>query len=55
MGVLDKLFGRSKVRKNEEAVVPQVACPHVALAPRWDSAADIGHEDKATFHLRCLP
>ena len=24
-----------------------VECAHVVLAPRWDSVADIGHEEKA--------
>ena len=23
-------------------------CPHVTLIPKWDSTADMGHEDKAT-------
>ena len=27
---------------------PPTPCAHVTLIPRWDSAADIGHEDRAT-------
>ena len=25
-----------------------IACPHTVLAPRWDNAQDMGHEDRAT-------
>lgn len=42
-----KLFGRKQESPQEEAVTTPVACPHVVLTPRWDSAADVGHEDRA--------
>ena len=32
-------------------VSEQDHCSHVLLAPRWDEAVDIGHEDRASgFH-----
>jgi hypothetical protein len=46
MGVLEKIFGGKKDRTEEIAEVP--ACPHAVLMPRWDNAADMGHEDRAT-------
>jgi hypothetical protein len=27
------------------------ACPHSEVAPRWDSAADIGHMDRVTRYI----
>jgi hypothetical protein len=29
----------------------QHQCPHLALSPRWDDPADMGHEDRATAFL----
>ena len=50
---LGKLFGRHEVR---EEVQPEMAnlnsCPHTTMTPRWDSAEDIGHHDRATG-FRC--
>lgn len=47
MGFLGKLFGGSK--KQQAAVVEiAVDCPHSVLVARWDSVADMGHDDKAT-------
>lgn len=39
-----------KKRRDEEprADEPKLECEHVTLIPRWDSAADIGHDDRAT-------
>ena len=49
MGVLDKLTGRKKaVPTNTRAAAEAPPCPHVTLIPKWDSTADMGHEDKAT-------
>ncbi len=49
MGLLDRLRGRKADERGkqgtEEAALP---CPHTAIAPRWDSAGDIGDESKAT-------
>ena len=49
MGILDKVLGRSKKVEDQPSV--QVSCPHTALAPRWDKAEDIGHEDRATSFI----
>ena len=47
MGFLGKLFGGGK--KQQAAVAEIVVdCPHTVLVARWDSVADMGHEDKAT-------
>jgi hypothetical protein len=47
MGFLGKLFGGGK---KEQTAVAEIAveCPHSVLVARWDSVADMGHEDKAT-------
>ena len=39
-----------KKRREEKPAVEETPtqCAHVTLIPRWDSAADIGHEDRAT-------
>lgn len=50
---LGKLFGKQEIR---EVAQPELAnlnsCPHTTMTPRWDSADDIGHEDRATG-FRC--
>ena len=46
MGVLDKIFGGKKEKGIEAMEAPP--CPHAVLMPRWDSAADMGFEDRAT-------
>ncbi|MHB8574937.1 MAG: hypothetical protein ACYDCQ_06340 [Dehalococcoidia bacterium] len=53
MGLMSKLFGKHESR--EEAtpeLAATVSCPHTTLTPRWDSAEDIGHDDRATG-FRC--
>jgi len=35
----EKIDGKTKKRRT---------CPHLVLAPRWDKAEDIGHENRAT-------
>jgi hypothetical protein len=42
VGVLNLFRKKSKV---ETAV--HMECAHAVLSPRWDSVADIGHEDRA--------
>ena len=50
MGLLSKLMGRPETAEPEQEQI-SVTCPHLALVPRWDSADDIGHEERATsFH-----
>ncbi|MDA0301074.1 MAG: hypothetical protein O2822_00970 [Chloroflexi bacterium] len=50
MGLLDRLFKReaSAPRQGLQAGPSAAECPHLAVAPRWDSVGDIGHEDRAT-------
>jgi hypothetical protein len=51
MGMLDKLLHRDSTAETEEAETP-VACPHGVLLPRWDSAEDMGKEDRISSY-RC--
>lgn len=46
MGFLSKLKGRKN--EPEIATKEQQPCLHVALAPQWDSAAEMGIERKAS-------
>jgi hypothetical protein len=50
MGFLGMLFGGGK---KEQAAVAEIVveCPHSVLVARWDSVADMGHEDKATRYM----
>ena len=49
-----KLFGRKEEPPQQQAAaISQTECPHVVLAPRWDSVQDIGHEDRAVGY-RCI-
>lgn len=48
MGLLDKLFGRSKAAPARTAEAPH--CPHTTLTPRWSSAAEMGQEDKISAY-----
>ena len=48
MGLLDKLFNRSKSGATDAA--PPPPCPHTALTPRWDSVSDMGHDDKVSSY-----
>jgi transposase-like protein len=53
MGFLDKLFGRKGAdaapAKKEPAV--EVECPHAAVTPRWDSAADMGKTELVSAYV----
>jgi hypothetical protein len=49
MGLLDKLFGKSK--QATTVAEPAAACPHTVLVPRWDNVQDMGHEEKATRYM----
>ena len=54
MSLLDRLFKRQSTSDRQRAAGPATGtaeCPHLALAPRWDSAADMGHEDRATSYV----
>ena len=45
-------FGRKKESTTAKTVVDSASCLHAALAPRWDRAEDIGHDDRASS-FRC--
>lgn len=46
-------FRRKDIAKVEKPAAPAMPdCPHTALVPRWDSAADMGHEERASSY-RC--
>jgi len=47
MGIFDFLGGKKKTA----VVVEKPPCPHAALVARWDAAADIGIEAKATRYI----
>ena len=49
MGLLAKLCGQSAPSVSASADDPP--CPHVSLVPRWDNAADMGHEDKVSTYV----
>jgi hypothetical protein len=48
MGFLDKIFGGSKEKPANTAVMEAPPCPHVVLVPRWDTASDIGITERAS-------
>jgi hypothetical protein len=47
MGIFDIFSGKKKTA----VVVEKPPCPHAALVARWDAAADIGVEAKATKYI----
>jgi hypothetical protein len=52
---MGKLFGKQEIREEaqpEPAGMSSPSCPHTTMTPRWDSAEDIGHEERATG-FRC--
>lgn len=53
MGFLDRLFGRKdgKAGTHEEQPTETVECPHAAVTPRWDSAADMGKMDLVSAYV----
>jgi hypothetical protein len=48
---LTKLLHRTPVAE-PDVDSQRAPCMHGALVPRWDSVADMGHEDRATSY-RC--
>lgn len=54
MGLLG-IFSRKPKEEQPKGqpTIELVECPHVILSPRWDSVADIGHEDRAVGY-RCI-
>lgn len=51
MNLLDTLLHRTQAPPSTiEAAMEQTNCPHLALIARWDSVADMGHEERATSY-----
>ena len=57
MGFLDRLFGRKGAeaaatkQKTIEEAIAEVECPHGAVTPRWDSAADMGKTELVSAYV----
>jgi hypothetical protein len=52
MGIFDKILGRDDETSATQGQAPDdVACPHTALTPHWDSLAEMGRPELATY--RC--
>lgn len=53
MGFLDKLFGRKSddVTTVERPPEAEVECPHAAVTPRWDNAADMGKTELVSTYV----
>jgi hypothetical protein len=51
MGLLDRLFRRSGAPADAAEDVIATECVHTTLTARWDSAEDMGNEDKATSFI----
>lgn len=45
MGLLKRLFGRKEAQVTPATEVAERPCPHAAIVPHWDNAADIGKSD----------
>jgi len=52
MGFLSRLFGGKKKETADDIAAAAAECPHTALVPRWDSAEDMGKEDRISRY-RC--
>ena len=58
MSLFRKISGKEKHQERERELAELheayqealESCPHVALAPRWDSVEDMGKPDKATSY-----
>lgn len=53
MGFLDKLFGRkgADAAPAKEQPALEVECPHAAVTPRWDGAADMGKAELVSAYV----
>jgi hypothetical protein len=50
MGFLSRLFGRKGAEPTPATEVAERSCPHTAIVPRWDNAADIGKNALVTAY-----
>jgi hypothetical protein len=55
VGFLDKIFGRKGDKEAPVAERPSasaaVDCPHAAVTPRWDNAADMGKKELVSAYV----
>jgi transposase-like protein len=53
MGFLDRFFGRKATAAAPEGEKPaeEVECPHAAVTPRWDNAADMGKTELVSAYV----
>ena len=55
MGFLDRLFGRKEDKGAptavDEAPAVEMECPHGAVTPRWDNAADMGKAELVSAYV----
>lgn len=49
-GFLDRLFRRKETQPDGEAEVPEPVCPHAALTPHWDIAAEMGKTESVSSY-----
>jgi transposase-like protein len=49
MGILNKILGHDEEAQTMEQAIDAAECPHTALAPHWDSLADMGKKELATY------
>ena len=48
MSFLRNIFGGKAKSASTRDAPASALCTHIRLAPKWDSAADMGHADKVT-------
>ncbi len=48
MSLVDKLLHREKPQPT--ATVTNAPCAHITLVPKWDSVAEMGHEDRVSSY-----
>lgn len=53
MGFLDSLFRRkgAEAAPVDDTLAVEVECPHGAVTPRWDSAADMGKTELISAYV----
>ena len=51
MGFLDRVLGKKKPAAPAVEGKPAAECPHGALGPHWDNAADLGKRDRIAFYI----
>lgn len=49
MGILDRILKPGR-KQGETATAEPEECPHLAVVPHWDDAADMGKEDRVSYY-----